>query len=424
MNMPVRSHLTDVRHPRTRRPASRQRGVAAILAMMFLVIFGSLAAAMAIVSEGNLHTADAHIKANRSLAAAETGLHFVRYRLGQVTSQIKTTDGEITADNADDLWLSIGDAMVLSLSDEYHNDAQPTFDGTTLTIGPIRAGSHANAPTFTATLTPHPLAGVNYDDAEYDRAPYDGSDPDTGITWNVSAAAPLDGRFLRLAVRATDGYEGNSVTRTLTMDLRINKSIPFAILSRSRIMIGKNVLIDGPIGTRFDEVHLQNGHPMQVSSDFRGIDPDLDADLDLLVASLAEDDQDGDNRLSVYNSTETAAYIDPQDYDIDGDGFIDDFDFFLARIDSNGDTRVSTSELESKVNPLDAAQLIELIDTMGNTSRPGFADGFIDADDLYAKIRGPVQILADKEDWEDGAAGGDYQDHLQVQSGPMATMCP
>ncbi len=34
------------------------RGAAAVLAMMFLMIFGSLAAAMAIVSQGNLSTAD------------------------------------------------------------------------------------------------------------------------------------------------------------------------------------------------------------------------------------------------------------------------------------------------------------------------------------------------------------------------------
>ena len=52
----------------TRTP--RDRGAAAVLAMMFLVIFSSLAAAMAIVSQGNLQTADSSLKINRSRAAA------------------------------------------------------------------------------------------------------------------------------------------------------------------------------------------------------------------------------------------------------------------------------------------------------------------------------------------------------------------
>ena len=68
-----------------RQTNNRERGAAAVLAMMFLVIFSSLAAAMAIVSQGNLTTADSSLKINRSLAAAETGMQFMVYRLNQVT---------------------------------------------------------------------------------------------------------------------------------------------------------------------------------------------------------------------------------------------------------------------------------------------------------------------------------------------------
>ena len=67
--------------------------------MMFLVIFGSLAAAMAIVAQGNLATADSHLKINRSLATAETGMNFVIYRLNLVTATIKTRDGLIDSSN-------------------------------------------------------------------------------------------------------------------------------------------------------------------------------------------------------------------------------------------------------------------------------------------------------------------------------------
>src|SRR5580692_3315871 len=94
----------------------RNRGAAAILAMMFLVIFASLAAAMAIIAQGNLATADNSYKIHRSLASCETGLQFLNYQLGQATSTITTTTGQITAANAPALWTSIGTAMQATLA--------------------------------------------------------------------------------------------------------------------------------------------------------------------------------------------------------------------------------------------------------------------------------------------------------------------
>ena len=56
-----------------RAPESR-RGIAAVLSMMFLILFGSLAAAMAIATKGNLTTAATHVRVLRAQGAAETGL--------------------------------------------------------------------------------------------------------------------------------------------------------------------------------------------------------------------------------------------------------------------------------------------------------------------------------------------------------------
>ena len=98
------------------RRSPRNQGAAAVLAMMFLVIFASLAAAMAIVSQGNLQTADAHLKINRSLAAAETGLQFLVYRLNDVTAAITTDKGVIDATvvNDENLWGQARDALMNS----------------------------------------------------------------------------------------------------------------------------------------------------------------------------------------------------------------------------------------------------------------------------------------------------------------------
>ncbi len=448
-----RNPLTPLSHPfRRRRPAARQRGIAAILAMMFLVIFGSLAAAMAIVSQGNLRTAESHLKINRTLAAAESGMALMQYRLDQVLvadgpdadtrPDITTTEGLISADVAFPLWNTISTELHTLFDADIHQLAAPTLTAFTnasgnvvneLTVGPIRVGP--GEPDFMATFTPHPIPGEDYDDPLYDEPPYDGSQPETGITWDVSAAAPLDERFVRIRVTAYDdggggdrevsatdgtnqstGAQGDvahsRVYRSVQMDYLITKRIPFAILSRSRIMVGRNVLIDGPIGSHFTEVGLTNGHPVQVLSDFRGLDSNLDTALDDFYDVVAYDDINGDNRLNIASSTETAGIVgDPALLDLDGDGYISDFDFFLDAFDSDGDGRVSRIEIGYTTDPT-REQLFDLINAM-SPNQYGDNPDYIDAADFYAKIRGEVSILATKSDWEAGAAGGAYQDYLQ-----------
>lgn len=412
----------------------RQRGAAAVLAMMFLVIFGSLAAAMAIVSQGNLHTADTHLKVNRSLAAAETGLHLMIYRLSEASSKVLTRSGtvwdpdsgsyittlkasdmvgdasgmpvDVLLGKADAVWDEIAAELAAEIAGEFHNQAEPYIDASrVLHVGPIAVGP--DAPAFTATFTPHPIAGEDYDSDYYNRPPYS----DMG----VSAASPLDGRFIRVSIQAYDGPAGQRVYRSISMDFQLVKRIQYAVLSRSRVMLGRNVMVEGRIGSTFDDTDLPNGHPIQIVSDFRGLDPALDAKLDALLGSIIEDDQDGDNRLSIHNSTEVADYADPASYDTDGDGYITDFDFFLSHFDtSSSPGQITISELQSSLTPLDAGQLMQLIDTFGSPSRAGYNDGVIDAFDRYAKVRGELHIAADVAGWEEGAAEtGHYQDYLQ-----------
>ena len=390
----------------------RQRGVAAILAMMFMVILGSLAAAMAIVSQGNLTTADSHLKINRSLAAAETGMRFMIFRLNQVTANIKTTDGLIDETNAPNLWDDIHAALLLSLNADTHyvGGVPPIDDGTTtLTIPAITLGD--GQPAFSATFTPHPIGPENYNAPFYQRPPY------SDLTPAVSMAAPLDATWIRVRVEATDGPAGGSnVTRSIQMDFRLEKKIKFAVLSKNRVMIGRNVMIDGPIGSRFMDTHLTDGHPVQMVSDFRGLAADLDADLDAHIGNLATNDMDGDNRLQLANAAEVNGIANPAALDVNSDGFIDDYDYFLDKFDSNGDLALSPIELQTSTN-IHAKQLLELIDTFGDPNRPGYADDKIDHHDRYTKIRGDVKIKADLLDWQSGAAGGRYQDYFQ---GPIS----
>ncbi len=391
-----------------------QRGAAAIIAMMFLVIFGSLAAAMAIVSQGNLAIADSQIKIHRALAAAETGMNLVRYQFDEVARQVLTRYGEIDADRAEELWLDPDGGIRQRLYDAFAEVSalqQPSFTTRGLRVGPIAVGP--DAPTFTATFEPHPLPGnlSRYDDPFYKRAPY--NDPNL-FDQPVSSSNPLDARWIRVVVTAQDGPEGRAITRSISMDFRVDKKLRFAILSRSRVMIGRNVMIEGRVGSRFMDTHLEHGHPVQMESDFRGLHPDLDELLDVLKNTLITNDVNGDNRINLASATETNGISNPQQYDANGDGYLDDYDFFLTHFDTNGDGRVSRTELEAgSTSPILAAQLMELIDTFGSDSRSGYNDGFIDDYDRYAKVRGQVMILASMQDWQEGAAKGAYQDYFQ-----------
>ena len=410
----LRLQSTPIRNQRSAiRNSSRQRGAIVILAMMFLVIFGSLAAAMSIVAQGNLQTADSHLKINRSLAAAETGMRYMVYRMNQIAKTVKTSSGVIDEDEAADLWDEVRAGLLDALSSESHNLAEPYELGDALHVGPIAVGP--GEPTFSATFTPHPIAGEDYDSAYYQRPPYSAMSP------VVSALNPLDATWIRVRIVAADGPPISRVTRSIQMDFRIAKKIKFAILSKSRVMIGRNVIIDGDIGSRFMEVNLANGHPVQMISDFRGLNgakgTALNADLDALVGTLATNDTDGDNRINIHNPTEIDGLANPVEMDQNGDGYIDDYDFFLSHYDTNDDGMVTATELDTN-NDISNKQLLELIDTFGSPTRSGYNDGVIDSKDRYAKIKGQIKLTAAMEDWIDGAAAstGAYQDFF---AGPI-----
>ena len=390
-------------------PSAKNHGAVSVMAMMYLVIFSSLATAMAIVAQGNLATADSHQRINRALAGAETGMRFLIYRINQITPVVTTTDGLIDETNAPDLWEETRDALLASMELEPHNLAEPVVINGTLQLGPIALGP--NDPQFTATLTPHPLAGEDYDNGYYQRPPFSNLAPP------VSAAKPLGTTWVRVRVISSDGAGGNEITRSIQMDFHIDKKIRFAILSRSRVMIGQNVLIDGPIGSRFTETNLTNGHPIQMVSDFVGLDATLNAALDAFVTDVVNLDQNGDNRLNLADANEIDGIINPEQFDTDGDGYIDGYDFFLDHYDANADGQLTSIELDTSGN-IHTAQLFELIDTFGDSSRAGYNDGVIDDKDDYAKIHGHVKLLADLQGWLDGAAGGTYQDYLQGSINP------
>lgn len=425
-----------------RRRTGRHRGVVSILAMMFIVIFSALAAAMAIVSQGNLRTAETYQRVNRALAAAETGLTFASYRLNEAARRVKTTEGSIDEQIADDLWFGssgstgLREEIINELDSELHS-MEPIYEAgpDSLVIGRIPVGSLNNAPVFQIYIDRHPIAGEDYSAPVYQRPPYSiggGRNQFTADGEPVSNANPITGKWLRVRSVGIDGeYE-----RAVQKDYRIDKRIEYAIFSRNRVMIGRNVVVRGSIGSRFTHTDYTHGHPVQMRDNFHGLDNTLDAYLDALTNYLAQHDQNGDNRVRIADSNESGGLSDPETYDANGDGYVDAYDMFLRRYDSTGpdgapDGALTMSEFSAGGDLIDR-QLWQLINEMKyppgtefdwaqmRVREPG--DDWVDASedlsrvdnsDAYAKIFGEVMMEATRSSWESGAADGPYQHFLQ-----------
>lgn len=419
-----------------------RRGVVGILSMMFMIIFGSLAVAMAIASQGNLQTAQTQLRVNRAIGAADTGLTLAEARLTHAAAQFRIEKGEVGADYAMQLWngtFQLADGRVL-----YANG-----DPATAGVRAYLAGLHA-ADAQTVAIAPEYAVQSDWLASEPIVLEREGNQP-TCATQITYVPLPSTGGVRAVVTGyAWDWVSRRWVTRTAQQDFRIFKRVNQAILGPSKIMIGKNVQINGPLGARFTGTDHPNGHPLVVHSDFLGLDPILDQKIRAFYQAVLADDTDGDNRLRTSHTIESRdiASLNAQDYDgngqpdngfsdATGDGALDEFDIFLKHFDTNHDGKVALSDALRAGGPYaaltaeftvddDLARLIDraIPDRNGDGKVDardtvlGYADGVIDAKDRYAKIRGPVAIRSQRASWEamldsNGQPVGDYQQFVE-----------
>ncbi|MBX3373949.1 MAG: hypothetical protein KF817_08940 [Phycisphaeraceae bacterium] len=421
----------------------QRRGVSSVLAMMFLVLFGSLAVCMAVVAQGNLRTADSALKVSRATSAAETGLVFAQRRLVEQARRFVVRKGVIDADFAEALWLGTLDPSELTVlaPEGYLEPADPTG-------------------LMEAVFNIHDIADLHASVIVPADAALPSMDTDLGVlTYRpIRMSAAENAPYFRLrfelienepAIRVTsEGYD-DDIRRRIQLDFRLTKKIEFSVISPNRIMIGKNVMVEGPLGSTFG---LQAGdfdgahaHPIVMLSDFYHLDAALDAKLDAFYAVVEASDVDGDNRMRPNHPVEGAAIAgNPDVVDADGDGFVDDFDIFLAHFDESGDGRLvydadlavlaghSGVIVDAAVAALDP-QLLRLIDearpdrdgdgisgTMTDRAL-GWQDGIIDHMDVYGKVissgrvSGRLAFRVARATWE-AARGHSYQ---RVVRGPI-----
>ncbi len=477
---------------RPRRFAKRsRRGVVAVLAMMFLVLFGSLTVAMAVVTQGNLRTAASHIRVVRSLGAVDTGVEIAAARLDEAASRFIVAKGEITPDYATSLWngtYGVSPSVTI-LPPPFGRDSQLTVNSVRTAILDAHLAHDANdlveedgsnVPAA-ITLPTQPAGWIVTDAIGVERANNGLITTATQITYVPPDA---EGRILVIVTGYTwDEIRRRWVTRTAQQYFDIAKPVRQAILAPTRIMLGQNVQVNGPLGAAFDNADLDtlDGPPLVMRSDFYGLHDDLDDRLDDFFAAVLADDQDGDNRLRDNKFGERDALEDLNLIDYDGDSApdaaftdatndhaVDDFDVFLNFFDANGDGKVVCSARLTAGTPNDGLApeftvndaLSMLIDSAvpdrnGNGRYNGEldngwwqyddfpdndGDGTVDADDIdhddinlgyrdgvldfkdrYAKVRGSIYFRASRSQWESASdgGGGSVDDYQQFVQGAI-----
>lgn len=466
-----------------------RRGVASVLAMMFLILFGSLIAAMAVSSTGNIRTAGMHLHVMRAMSAAETGLMLAEFRLAEASSRFIVAESDIDAAMTQALWAgnagAIGTHQVLpppsghaepglpggiaeALVNIYAEDAN-IIDGYGFLNAPRVGGGPGglNASIYSSESWVYTPAIMlkGWDD--------DAGNPPPAFT--IRYAPLAGGQYIRIIAEGiVFDFQRNQqpIRRTITRDYRLVKRVDQALISHARIMIGKNVLVEGDLGARYNQVNFEHGDPLIMRSDFYGLDPVLDQKLELFWAALAQYDVDNDNRLRVGHPIESQGIPDDEDFDGDGtvdgafsdvtgDGYLDEFDIFIRHYDKDNDGRVTLSAALIAGTPAegrtpefvgpsgepiddDLALLIDamrpdrnrngvsgwndanrngLIDNgeLPNDYDPvlnvyrdrelGWRDGFIDAMDQYAKVTGGLRFAVTAAEWE--SARGPLPERLQ-----------
>lgn len=358
-----------------------RRGVVSVVSMMFLILFGSLAAAMAIMSKSNIVTAATHQHVNRAFGAAETGLRVAEARLTEAVRRFVVERGEIDQVFANELWsgsysgtfgtvnvnppksypdpgsgtvAGVGDALV-EIHDQDERITHASYKSLNGIEDPTFAGSATSAVFTQGSL----VLGTP-------------SDPQTAF--QVTYEPLANGTDIRIRVTGYDftyNRNGKPVERTISQDFRMVKRIDAAVMAPSRIMIGKNVMVDGDLGAVYTDVDKEHGDPLIMKSDFYGIDATLDDHIEALGAGLATHDTNLDNRLAVNHPVESAGIpeIDGKtgdELDATEDGYVDDFDLFIRRFDANKDGKVVLSNALTLGTPFEG-QTAEFVSGSGTS---------------------------------------------------------
>lgn len=361
-----------------------RRGATAVLAMLFLVVAVTLVVGVTSATSLNVQSTRNGAVAEQALGAAESGLDWFAWRLTQM-SRPSTTSGTITASVVDTLWPSLKTSITNEMATMTRTSERPVTSTTnSISTSAIGIGNNGS---FQITVERHPLyAGDAY-----------------------------DGRYIRVTSRGTVG----GIYRTVAATFKIDKRIPYAVVGRTRIQIGRNTLVDGAMGMATASLTP----PYLLLSDFMHLDSNLTNQVRSWYTFIEANGDTYDSRVRIDSAVgaraATAGYV-----DYNADGYYDDYDLFVRYYDRNNDKAISTAEFTNPATgKLYDENLFKAIDALdaprfaGDPPRSGYNDGVISNLDNYAKARGTVSMAISRNSLSSSLAGSG-QTIFDVMQGP------
>ena len=366
---------------RGRRRPGHRRGSSLLMALMYVTLFGALASSMTVFTSSTLEISAGNERATRAYSAAESGMAFLNLQLKQLAKPI-TAQGSIDAALARTLFSGTGGVapnLAAQLNGTTNLQGRTVlWNSTTISIPPIQLFGSGDATSFCLKIEQQ-------------------ADPTI------------------LKVTSTGRCCG--VMRSVTMNMTIEKKLKYAIYSNVAIQIGKNAVVEGDVVSTLTS--FSKGPPVWTLSDFRALSNQTNLDNDLVNFRAYEKGKTPafDNRLDVRTTAAANDAAAHGYYDRNGDGFIDDWDLLLNRLDVSRDKAVSTGEFTDPLTgKLYDTELFTLIDTLcpplttGGPTRSGYNDGILDARDAYAKVKGSVKVGVSQAAWDawakDTSSGG------------------
>ncbi len=357
--------------------AQRPRGIASLLAILFLAILGAFAVTMMSMTMKNTQMAYSQTGAERALMNAESGLRFMTWKFSTVTMP-STLIGVITDAQAKTLWPTVITNIKSDLTTNMptvpkdNTDADGTASSTTLHIGPVACGN----------------------DIKFD------------VYAKPSPDYPTSSQVIQIKAIGQYGSGTNQNKRVMTMNCLMQKNLRYGVVAKIPIQLGKNTLVEGDVYYAAANSKGATVPPVLSVSDFRytsGTTSDaLTTKIQTFQTFLANtSNYNGvDNRVRptdpAWPTLIAAGYS-----DYNGDGYIDEYDIALKYFDSSGDHRISQSEFSSAA-PNDPNLFYVIDKSLGkpwastDTPRQGYDDGYVDGLDPYAKVKGTIRIWDSK----------------------------
>ncbi|MGH7180056.1 MAG: hypothetical protein ACREJC_21945 [Tepidisphaeraceae bacterium] len=380
-----------------------RRGAAALLAMLFLILFTTLSLAMLNLAATNAQSASNLSDVARAQDAAESGLRWMQYRFAKM-QRPKTTVGNISAAVAQTLWPALQTAIQADFS-------QATINGQTN----WNRMQNVSERIWTINASDMTSANISVDES--------GSAFQIRIQQHpLFTGDSLDARFLR--VTSTGIYR--SGTRSVALDFKIDKKIKFAVVGKVPIQIGRNTVVEGPIGM----ATANRYPPLLMLSDFQHFHSALATKVSGFETWLKTHHNGYDGRISVNNSQEYTDALAAGYTDYNVDGYVDEYDLFVKQFDNDGDKAVSRAEFtNSTTGKLFEENLFTLLDTINgplfsaDPIRQGYNDGVISNADGYAKVRGTITLATTAAAWATNLSsqGKTINDMMQ---GPVTPATP